>query len=200
MKHLIIYTHPNRDSFNNAIMRTLSERLLSLDQDVRVRDLYAMKFDPVIKQSDYDMLAHGEVPDDVVQEQEFIGWADIIYLICPIFWAGLPAMMKGYIERVFSQGFAYRLAEQGLEGLLGGKKAVIINTTGGSLKAYQASGMLESIKQTIDGGIFRFCNMKVISHKFFLNVPFSTEIERSRILEDIQDIARDTCYIRAQDE
>ncbi len=193
MKHLIIYVHPNSKSFNHAIAEAISEELLISDQDVQVRDLYALKFDPVIKQSDYDMLARGEVPQDVGQEQDFIRWADILYFICPIFWAGLPALMKGYLERVFSQGFAYRFSEHVFEGLLGEKKAVIINTTGGSLKMYQSSGMLESIQQTIEGGIFRFCSMDVIAHRFFLNVPFSTEAERSRMLDEARDIIRDIC-------
>jgi putative NADPH-quinone reductase len=52
----------------------------------------------------------------------------------------------------------------------GGKRVVIINTTGGSLKLLRSSGMFESISQTIDGGIFRFCGMEVVVRRFFVNV------------------------------
>ena len=189
MKHLIIYTHPNRNSFNHALMETLVEELQAHDQDVQVRDLYALKFDPIIKQSDYEMIARGEVPEDVGREQEYIRWADSIFFICPIFWSGLPALLKGYIERIFSQGFAFKFVEQEFKGLLVGKKVVIINTTGGSLTMYQSSGMLGSIRQTI-GGIFRSCAMDIVSHTIFMNVPFSTERERTQMLEDVREIAR----------
>jgi NAD(P)H dehydrogenase (quinone) len=188
MKHLIVYTHPNPMSFNHAILTTVVEELQERHQDIRVRDLYALGFDPVIRQSDYEAIARGEVSEDIRVEQGHILWADIIIFIFPIFWAGLPSLLKGYIERVYSQGFAYEFTDKGMRGLLPGKKVVVINTTGGSLKQYESSGMLESIKQTIDGGIFRFCSMEVVSHRFFMNVPFATELQRTAMLDEVQGI------------
>ena len=188
MKHLIVYTHPNPMSFNHAILSTVVEELQ--EQDIRVRDLYSLGFDPVIRQSDYEAIARGEVPEDIRAEQGHILWADIIIFIFPIFWGGPPSLLKGYIERVYSQGFAYEFTDKGMRGLLTGKKVVIINTAGGSLKQYESSGMLESIKQTIDGGIFRFCSMEVVGHRFFLNVPFATELQRTAMLDEVRGMTQ----------
>jgi len=190
MKHLIIYTHPNPLSFNHAILTTFVEELEEQDQDIRVRNLYALGFDPVIRQGDYEAIARGVVSEDIRTEQGHILWADIIIFIFPIFWAGLPSLLKGYIERVYSQGFAYEFIDAGMRGLLSGKKVVIISTTGGSLKQYESSGMLESIKQTIDGGIFRFCSMVVVGHRFLMNVPFATELERMAMLDEVRGMAQ----------
>lgn len=188
MKHLIVYTHPNPMSFNHAILSTVVEELQ--EEDIRVRDLYSLGFDPVIRQSDYEAIARGEVPEDIRAEQGHILWADIIIFIFPIFWGGPPSLLKGYIERVYSQGFAYEFTDKGMRGLLSGKKVVIINTAGGSLKQYESSGMLESIKQTIDGGIFRFCSMEVVGHRFFLNVPFATELQRTAMLDEVREMTQ----------
>lgn len=190
MKHLIVYAHPNPMSFNHAIMNAFVEQLQEHDQDVRVRDLYALGFDPVIRQGDYEAFARGEVPEDIKVEQGHILWAEIITFISPIFWAGLPSLLKGYVERVFSQGFAYKVSGLEYTGLLSGKKVVIINSTGGSLKLYESSGMLDSISQTIDGGIFRFCSMEVVGHKFFMNVASKTRQQRSAMLDEVRTLAQ----------
>jgi NAD(P)H dehydrogenase (quinone) len=102
----------------------------------------------------------------------------------------MPAMLKGYIEKVFSLGFAYIFEGDRPKGILKCKKAVIINTTGGALNYYQKSGMIENIRQTIDGGIFRFCGFQVLEHRFFVGVPISTPAERSLMLEEVRGIAR----------
>ena len=190
MNHLIVYTHPNPESFNHAIMEACALELEATGNEVRIRDLYGIGFDPVIKQSDYNMIAKSEVPEDIRTEQEHILWADVITFIFPIFWAGLPAMLKGYIDKVFSLGFAYTFEKGRPKGLLKGKRVVIINTTGGSLKLYQSSGMFESIRQTIGGGIFRFCAMEIVEHRFFTGVSTSTEDDRRMMLEEVRNIAR----------
>jgi NAD(P)H dehydrogenase (quinone) len=193
MNYLVVYTHPNPVSFNHTIMQIISEELREREQDLRVRDLYALGFDPVIKMSDYEAIARAEVPEDIRTEQGHILWANIIIFIFPIFWAGIPAQLKGYIERVFTQGFAYEFVESRFRGLLKDKKVVIINTTGGSLQMYESSGMLESIRQTIDGGIFRFCEMEVLGHKFFMNVPFVTDSQRAMMLEEVRAMVQTLC-------
>lgn len=193
MNYLVVYTHPNPESFNHAIMKTVSEELKEREEDLRVRDLYALGFDPVIKMSDYEAMARSELPEDIMTEQGHILWADIIIFIFPVFWAGIPALLKGYIERVFTQGFAYEFAQSRFRGLLKDKKVIIINTTGGSLQMYESSGMLESIRQTIDGGIFRFCEMEVVGHKFFMNVPSATDSQRAMMLEEVRTMVQTLC-------
>ena len=190
MNHLVIYAHPNPASFNHAVLEAYTRELRKAGHEVRVRDLYTTGFYPVILQSDYELINRGTPPDDIRKEQDHIHWAGIMTFIFPVFWAGMPAMLKGYIEKVFSLGFAYVFDGDKPRGILKGRKAVIINTTGGTLNYYRKSNMLDNIRQTIDGGIFRFCGFKVIEHKFFIGVPMSTPAERSLMLDEVRAIAR----------
>jgi NAD(P)H dehydrogenase (quinone) len=114
MKHLIVYAHPNKDSLNSRIKNCVSRILQEKNHEVLCRDLYEIDFDPVLTLADMNGQRKGQVSDDVRQEQEYITWADCITFIYPIWWTGLPAMMKGYIDRVMSYGFAYRY-DQGVQ-------------------------------------------------------------------------------------
>lgn len=190
MNHLIIYAHPNPASFNHAILEAYADELARAGHPVRVRNLYAQGFNPVIHQSDYELINRGTPPDDIRAEQDHIRWSGILTFIFPIFWAGMPAILKGYIDKVFSVGFAYVFEGDRPRGILRGRKAVIINTTGGALNYYRKSGMVESITHTMDGGIFRFCGFQVLEHKFFVAVPMATRAERSLMLEEVRTIAR----------
>ncbi|MEZ0129902.1 NAD(P)H-dependent oxidoreductase, partial [Flavobacterium sp. LBUM151] len=128
MKHLIIYSHPNQGSLNHHLLQTAIESLKTKNQEIVIRDLYELNFNPVLSLEDMNGQRIGNVTEEVKQEQQFISWADHITFIYPIWWTGMPAIMKGYIDRVFSYGFAYRY-EQGVQkGLLTGKLTTIINT------------------------------------------------------------------------
>ncbi|GAE64635.1 NAD(P)H-dependent oxidoreductase [Chryseobacterium indologenes] len=167
MKHLIIYVHPNENSLNHSLLSHVKEILSSGNNEVKIRDLYALHFDPVLSLQDMQGWHAREVSEDVQREQEHILWADQITFIYPIWWTGLPAVMKGYFDRVFSYGFAYRY-DQGIQkGLLKGKKAVIINTHGKSHEEYQQSGMDNALALTSDLGIFKYSGLEIIRHFFF---------------------------------
>jgi len=167
MRHLIIYAHPNENSLNHHLLNTVVETLQSRDQEVIVRDLYKIGFDPVFSLEDMQGQFQGKLSDDVKTEQEHISWAEQITFIYPIWWTGLPAIMKGYIDRVFSYGFAYRY-DQGIQkGLLKGKKTVIINTHGKSHEEYEKMGMDKALTLTSDNGIFIYSGLEIIRHLFF---------------------------------
>lgn len=167
MRHLIIYAHPNENSLNHHLLNTVIETLQFRNEEVVVRDLYTLGFDPVLSLDDMQGQRMGKVSDDVKAEQEYISWAEQITFIYPIWWTGLPAMMKGYIDRVFSYGFAYRY-DQGIQkGLLKGKKTVIINTHGKSYEEYEKTGMDKALTLTSDNGIFIYSGLEIIRHLFF---------------------------------
>jgi len=167
MKHLIIFAHPNPNSLNSHLKNVLVEHLEENNHEVIVRDLYLLDFNPILTLEDMAGQLNGLVADDVKQEQEFITWADYITFIYPIWWTGLPAIMKGYIDRVFSYGFAYRYDHGIQKGLLSGKKTVIINTHGKSKAEYEAIGMDKALKLTSDKGIYTYSGLEVVEH-FFL--------------------------------
>lgn len=167
MRHLIIYAHPNENSLNHNLLQTVIEHLTSENNEIIVRDLNAIGFNPILSLEDMKGQRMGKVSDDVETEQNFISWAEHITFIYPIWWTGMPAIMKGFIDRVFSYGFAYRY-DQGIQkGLLKGKRAIIINTQGKSHEEYEKIGMDKALLLVSDTGIFQYCGFEVHQHLFF---------------------------------
>jgi NAD(P)H dehydrogenase (quinone) len=167
MKNLIIYTHPNPASLNHFFKQTILESLEQSGEEVIVRDLNEINFNPVLSLEDMQGQRMGKVASDIKTEQDFITWADRIIFIYPIWWTGMPAIMKGYIDRVFSYGFAYRY-DQGIQkGLLTGKNAIIINSHGKSNTEYEATGMDKALALTSDTGIFNYCGLDIQQHFYF---------------------------------
>ncbi|TDO69990.1 NAD(P)H dehydrogenase (quinone) [Flavobacterium chryseum] len=167
MKNLIIYAHPNPASLNHFFKQTIVESLEKTGQEIVVRDLNEINFNPVLSLEDMHGQRIGQVGEDVKTEQGFISWADRIVFIYPIWWTGMPAIMKGYIDRVFSYGFAYRY-DQGIQkGLLTGKQTIIINSHGKSNAEYEAMGMDKALKLTSDTGIFTYSGLEIKQHLYF---------------------------------
>ncbi len=135
----------------------------------------------------------GTTPADIAQEQKYISEADVIHFIYPIWWTGLPAMIKGYIDRVLSYGFAYTASEKGIEGLLK-KKVIAINTHGFPNDYYEQIGMHNAFNLTMDKGIFEFCGMDVIKHFYFGSVPYIKDEERQLMLDEIKSFYDDVKF------
>lgn len=167
MRHLIIYAHPNENSLNSRLLQTVIESLDKEHHDIQIRDLNKIGFNPVFSMEDMQRQFAGQISDDIKTEQEYISRADQITFIYPIWWTGMPAIMKGYIDRVFSYGFAYRYDQGVQKGLLKGKKAVIINTHGKSHEEYERMGMDKALTLTSDNGIFLYSGFEIVQHFFF---------------------------------
>ncbi len=167
MKNLIVYAHPNPASLNHFFKQIVVETLENSNQEIVVRDLNEINFNPVLSLDDMNGQRMGQVAADVSKEQDFIKWSDRIIFIYPIWWTGMPAIMKGYIDRVFSYGFAYRY-DQGIQkGLFTGKKAIIINSHGKSNEEYAESGIDKALALTSDKGIFNYCGFEIEQHFYF---------------------------------
>ena len=190
MNHLIVYSHPNPKSFCHAILEVVTETLKANGHDAVVRNLYEMNFDPVLKTSDIAAMQSGNIPDDIKEEQRLIMWSDIMTMIYPVWWTGIPAMFKGYIDRVYSHGFAYAIGDKGLEQLLTGKKVIIVNTQGTPKEMYDASGMFNAMRMTSDTGIYQFCGIEVLAHLFLDGVPYVDDKTRKGYLEQVREVMK----------
>lgn len=190
MNYLIIYTHPNPGSFNHAIMETITEELRHHGRGVKIRDLYQMGFNSVLRAEDIADVQRGSVAQDVKEEQGLIQSAEVMIFVYPLWWAGMPAMLKGYIDRVFTEGFAYRISDTGIAGLLAGKKVFLFTTMGASMGDYEESGFFRSMGQVTDTGIFAFCGCEVRGHKYFASVPYVTDSDRKRMLDEVREIVK----------
>lgn len=185
MTHLIVVTHFNPASFTHAIVDVVKAKAEKNNETVEVIDLYADNFNPVLGVEDIQwMYQGGEVPTDIKAYQDQIKKADKLTVIYPIWWAQMPAMLKGFVDRVFTMGFAFIYDENGATPLLTGKKAHIITCSGSPNDYYESTGMHSAIKKTIDNGVFEFCGYET-THTFFGNVMNGTDDERKGYLESI---------------
>jgi NAD(P)H dehydrogenase (quinone) len=187
MRHLIVYSHPNPKSFNHAILETYTAELKKQGHEVRVRDLYELKFDPILKATELEGFVKGVFPKDIHDEQEHIRWAEALTLLCPIWWGGFTSQLRGYLDRVFSLGFAY---DETPRGLLTDKKIFTINTIGAPESLYENEGFFKGMNKILDDIVFKFCGIQVVGHKYFSFVGGCTQEERRIMLEDVRELAR----------
>lgn len=189
MHHLILCCNPSSSSFNNALADSLEAISAALGHETRIRNLYALGFDPVLRQADLDAQEKGSPAPEIAFEQQFILWADLLSLVYPVWWTGMPALLKGYLDRVFSKNFAYRLTDTGTEGLLTGKRVLIFNTTGAPSTTYADQDMHETMAKIMDQGIFEPCGMEVLHHAFFGGMHAATPEIRKSYLAEAESIA-----------
>lgn len=185
MKHLIVFANPKKESFTRAIVEAIVEKLQSKEEDPVVRDLYAIGFNPVLTEKDMEMLAKGETPADIAQEQRYITDAEVITFVFPLWWSTAPAILKGYIDRVFSYGFAYKYGPTGMEGLLKGKKAVMIVPMGNTKESLRKTGMKEALKTTLETNILAACGLEPVAYEYLTGIE---SVDRKTLGSYIEDM------------
>lgn len=190
MNVLIVYAHPNPQSFNASVCQAVKEEVEKKGWQLKLKDLYAMNWNPVLSQSDYEAFHSGNIPADIMAEQADVSWADLVIMIAPVWWSSVPAILKGYIDRVFSIGFAYEYTPTGPRGKLGGKKALFITCSGADEQAAQANGMIAAIKRSLVDGFFGFCGIAEFKYKNLAAVTVVTDEERKKMLNDIREIVK----------
>lgn len=191
MKYLIVYAHPSPKSFNHAILETISDELKKKKKEFKVRDLYKIGFNPVLSVKDLSAIQDGAIPKDIKKEQNYISKADTLIFISPIWWSAMPAILKGYIDRVFSLKFAYDITEEGVKGLLKGKKVFIVSTTGASKEDYEKMGAFKMMNMSMDMAIFQFSGMKIMGHKYFSSVPYVSQQDRRKMLKELRLLVKE---------
>ncbi|MDR1129604.1 MAG: NAD(P)H-dependent oxidoreductase [Prevotellaceae bacterium] len=189
MKHLIILAHPNPASFSSSLVKALHDHLLSEGQEVTVRNLYETGFNPVLSADDFSALADNKVPKDIEIEQGYVKWADHLIFAYPVWWGGMPAVLKGYIDRVFTEGFAYEYVAEGSKGLLSPRKGSTICSTGACSEEY---GKVQDAMKVISGEvIFDFTGIKPYRQLFYGGVPsVSDEVRKSYIQDAIREFSK----------
>lgn len=181
MKVLIVHAHAEMQSFNGALTRYAKETLEAAGHEVKISDLYTMKFDPVsdrrnftsqkdphyFKQQTEEMHAtevNGFAPD-IQAEMEKLDWCDVLIFQFPLWWFSMPAILKGWVDRVFAMGRIYGGGKWYDNGIFKGKKAMLSLTTGGPETMYSETGVngnIHDILFPINHGILRFVGFDVL--------------------------------------
>lgn len=167
MKHAIIVAHPNASSFTMSVAKAYAEAVGRLGDDVLLRDLYRMNFAPC--------LAAGEVPkpggfapgQDVNSERQLLADVNVFAFVYPLWMNAQPAMMKGYIDRVFGMGFAYGPGKGGNVPLLKSRKMICFTSSGAPTDWVVSTGAWAAIQKLFDEHFAAVCGLELVDHIHF---------------------------------
>ena len=164
MKVLVVLANPKVKCFTRQACATFCEEAEALGHEVNLRDLYAMNFNPVASESDLRGNLTGDIAPDVATEQALVRWADVITFVHPVWWIDRPAILKGYVDRVFALGFAYGYAANGEVGTLAGRKAALITSSGSPEQNFVETGKAEAMRIVQDLYTMEFCGLEMLGH------------------------------------
>jgi len=189
MNTLLVYAHPSAQSFNAALVKVIQEEIVKKGDQIKVKDLYSMNWNPVLSQKDFEGYHSGNLPEDIKLEQDDVSWADLVIMVSPVWWYSIPAILKGYIDRVFSLGFAYKYTATGPLGLLKGKKGLFITTSGANQQDAEFGGMMKTLDKSLLG-VFSFSGFSEKRlHNLFAVTTVSDE-QRKQMLTEVRDLIK----------
>lgn len=205
MRVLIVHAHPDPLSFNAALTHAAVERFTADGHSVAVSDLYAMGWNPVLGEPDFaerldpehfrvayeqtHAVAAGTQAPDVAAEQAKVTASDLVILQFPLWWFGVPAILKGWIDRVFARGYAYTTGRKYDTGMLAGRTALVSVTTGTSADTYAPDGIDGSLLDhlwPVHNGVFRYTGFEVVAPHVVHMPGQMTDEQRAEVIADWQ--------------
>ncbi|MDR1046702.1 MAG: NAD(P)H-dependent oxidoreductase [Treponema sp.] len=165
MHVFIVYAHPCEDSFSSEIRDSFIRGLESAGHSFTVSDLYRMNFNALMCEAEYrrEAFYRGDlpVPQDVAEEQKKINNSDALVFICPLFWSDVPAILKGWFDRVWTYGFAYgenteKPVSANRDGPPGQgrlmkrlEKGLYLLSAGNTMEYFNSTGILAAMKKVL---------------------------------------------------
>ncbi|MEC4338754.1 NAD(P)H-dependent oxidoreductase [Stenotrophomonas pavanii] len=173
MHSLIVIAHPEPGSLTHAIAHRIGDAISGADSrnTVAYADLIAEGFDPRFNRHDQALFrGTGAVPADVAAEHARLDASDALVLVYPLYWWSLPAVLKGWIDRVFTQGWAYQDGADGkVQKKLQRLRVHLVALGGAGAEMVERRGYAAAIKTQIDRGIFDYCGAPVLSSDLLLD-------------------------------
>ena len=212
MNVLIVYAHPEPKSLNGALKDFAVQRLEGAGHTVQVSDLYAMQWKAALDANDSAVapvgphfhpsldskhaFENGLQAADIAAEQAKLQWADAVILQFPLWWFSMPAILKGWVERIYAYGFAYGVGEHSDthwgdrfgEGTLTGKRAMLVVTTGGWASHYAPRGIngpMDDLLFPIHHGILYYPGFDVLPPYVVHRTHKVDEAAYARITEEL---------------
>lgn len=186
---LVVNGHPDPDSFNAALASAYVAGATGSGAEVRSIELNRISFNPHLS---FGYRKRTELEPDLLRAQELIRWADHLVFVYPIWWGAMPALLKGFIDRVFLPGFAFKYRENSSfwDKLLTGKSARLIVTmdtpTWYNKLAYRSAG-----HRVMRDNILKFCGIKPVRITEFTPIKPSTREQRTKWLEQTKKLGAD---------
>lgn len=187
-KIVIINGHPNKESFNSALVQAYRDGVLGQQAEIRVIPIGELQFDPNLQ---YGYQQRMELEPDLIQAWDSILWADHLVWVHPVWWGGLPAVTKGFVDRLFLPGMAYKYRPNSVwwDKLLTGKTAHIITTLDQPGWYYRLFFGRPSVNQ-LKKSILEFCGIKPVKVTYVGVIRNSTDDQRTKWLEKIKTLGR----------
>ncbi len=206
MNILSVYAHHEPSSLTSALKNVASSVILSQGHELLESDLYGSGFAPKAEKYDFETTTGGHFnymleqrhaagqdlafAPDIKQELQKLQSADIIIFHTPIWWFSVPAVLKGWFDRVLAMGVAWDGGKIYENGLLKGKSAMLCAVAGGPQEYYQPGGRhqasMQQILHPIHHGTFAFCGMDVIEPFVVYNSLGLDEPSREAVLKEYQ--------------
>lgn len=172
MHALIVVSHPLNTSLTHGVAAAIAEGITAADpgNTFEIADLTQEGFDPTYSGADIaGFLKTATVPADILAEQARVDGADALVLVFPIYWWSMPALMKGWVDRVFSNGWAYEeTAEGAVVKKLGYLPVHIIGLGAGGKSLYDRHGYTDAFNAQIAHGIFDYCGAPMVTNEMLL--------------------------------
>lgn len=168
IRHVIILAHPSTQSFDASIAAAYCDAVRACRQEATVRDLYALGFDPVLKESERPRQGGVSLSPDVREEIAAIQGADMYVLVYPVWFAMPPAILKGYIDRVLgAEVTPCQIQDRTANGVLSGRHMLCITTSGTREAWLDEQGQVESLRNLSTRYLLNAFDMKSCEHLHF---------------------------------
>ncbi|WP_433846794.1 NAD(P)H-dependent oxidoreductase [Acinetobacter proteolyticus] len=205
MHILIVHAHPEPLSFTTALKNTAQHSFEQQGHSVEVSDLYAMNFNPVASKQDFESLSQPDyfnyaleqrhafkqqhLAPDIQTEIEKVQRADLVIFSFPLYWTSVPAILKGWIDRVFVSGLFYGGKRFYNHGGMRGKKAMLCLTLGGRDHMFSEGsvhGPLEHYLSPLQRGTLAYVGFDVLPPFVAYHVPYISREDRQKIVVDFE--------------
>lgn len=182
-KILVINGHPNTESFNRALADAYISGAEKAGAEVQVLTISELNFNPSLQ---FGYQQRMELEPDLVKAQQLILWAEHLVWIHPVWWGGLPAITKGFIDRVFLPGFAFKYRENSpwWDKLLAGRTARIVTTLDQPSWYYRFAFGRPSVNQ-LKKSTLQFCGIKPVKVTYVGPIRLSTEGFRAKMIQQL---------------
>lgn len=164
MKHAVILAHPDPKSFNASVAGAYVSSVLALGHQVVLRDLYALDFDPRLGRRELPWKRGYAPRKDVRTERAALADADVFVFVYPLWFNTPPAILKGYVDRVFGMGFGFQASSGVSDPMLVDKKLLSFTTSGAPETWLRDTGALAALTQLFDKHLSAMCGLRVLDH------------------------------------
>jgi NAD(P)H dehydrogenase (quinone) len=192
MRIFIVLAHPKPVSFNATLCTALCDGLRQAGHVADVADLYAEGFDPVLRGPELDTLGTNRPLPDVAAYQQRLLAAQGLAFVFPVWWFGIPAILKGFVDRVFQEEFAFRFTSGGkVRGLLTQKKALVVCTTGVNASIHRLFRFGRPLEKTFDEWTLKNCGIGDVRRVVLHEVVTTDDATRKRYVARVRQLGRE---------